>query len=50
MESVDLIASGYEWCCPECEHLNKVIEYKEIVECTVCKKSFSSNYPEHAIG
>lgn len=50
MEAVDVIASGYEWTCPECENLNHVIEYTETVMCEICGKSFSANYPEHAIG
>ena len=25
-ETVDLVASGYEWCCPNCGHANTEIE------------------------
>lgn len=34
-DSVDLIASGYEWTCPLCEHLNKLpaIPDDSLVEC-----------------
>ena len=28
-ETVDVIASGYEWTCPKCEHFNTEIEYTE---------------------
>lgn len=27
MEQVDIIASGYEWECPHCGYLNRLIEY-----------------------
>jgi hypothetical protein len=35
LESVDLIASGYEWTCPKCDKLNHEIEFKygEKVKC-----------------
>lgn len=47
-EIVDVIASGYEWTCPQCEHLNLEIEVKEEVECTECKTKFDTNPPAHA--
>ena len=48
MESVDLIASGYEWHCPKCENFNREIEWKEHLRCSVCGTKFEANYPEHA--
>lgn len=46
MESVDLVASGYEWICPNCEKLNREIEVTATVECrrtwweeTYCEKN-----------
>lgn len=52
MESVDLIASGYEWICPECDFLNKEIEYNEQVKCSnsCCQKDFKANFPDHCFG
>lgn len=50
MKTVDIIASGYEWICPNCEYLNHEIEVNEIVTCIVCEKSFGTNAPEHAVG
>jgi len=49
MEFVDLIASGYEWECPECEELNHEIEWKARVTCCSCGKVFEANLPEHAL-
>lgn len=48
MEHVDLIASGYEWECPECGTLNSEIEWKETVKCSECSKEFGAYEPEHA--
>lgn len=50
METVDIIASGYEWVCPNCETLNDEIEVKEDVKCKRCGDYFVTNCPEHAIG
>jgi protein-arginine kinase activator protein McsA len=47
-KKVDIIASGYEWQCPNCFRFNKEIEYKELVKCKTCKKTFEANLPEHA--
>ena len=49
-KNVELIASGYEWMCPNCEKLNKEIETKTKVTCIECKKIFKVNNYEHAIG
>lgn len=49
METVDIIASGYEWTCPECNRLNKEIEYTQQVQCKQCQQTFETGLPEHAI-
>lgn len=51
-ETVDIIASGYEWICPECETLNEVIEYPKtgMVQCEGCGKGFCTDLPEHCFG
>ena len=50
MEQVDLIASGYEWVCPNCELLNKEIEipHSEIVECNNCGEKYEVGDHFHA--
>lgn len=48
MKTVDIIASGYEWICPECETFNQEIEITETVKCCSCKTTFETNPPEHA--
>lgn len=48
LECIDLIASGYEWECPNCETLNKEIEVTKRVTCARCKSVFVTNSPEHA--
>ena len=40
MQQVELIASGYEWECPECEILNKETEITYYVTCKNCKTKF----------
>lgn len=45
---VDLIASGYEWICPNCENLNNEIEVTLEVRCSDCKRTFRTHPPEHA--
>lgn len=51
-ESVDVIASGYEWTClaERCEHLNHEIEFKEWVVCSECGRGYTTNPPDHAMG
>jgi hypothetical protein len=48
--TVDLIASGYEWICPHCERYNLEIEVTSRVTCVGCGKTFETNPPEHALG
>lgn len=50
METVDLIAAGYEWDCPNCDWHNNEIEAKEQVTCSNCRQTFATNPPEHAHG
>ena len=45
-EPVDLIASGYEWTCPECGDLIKEIGIKEHV--THCGRNYETAPAEHA--
>lgn len=49
-ESVDIIASGYEWNCPkdECGALNHEVEVKDWVVCLGCGHGFTTNPPNHA--
>lgn len=47
-ESVDLIASGYDWTCPNCGLCQNVIEYGEKVTCRDCEHTYTANSPEHA--
>lgn len=48
METVDLIASGYEWTCPKCDALNKEIEITETVKCSECGIEFEIGDVNHA--
>ncbi|MEM3452110.1 MAG: hypothetical protein QW835_00590 [Candidatus Hadarchaeum sp.] len=48
METVDLIASGYEWICPNCDKVNAEIEWRETVVCRHCGQQYETNHPEHA--
>jgi uncharacterized protein (DUF983 family) len=50
VKEVELIASGYEWTCPECEELKTEIEIKETVECKECGKQFSVADYYHCFG
>ena len=49
MESVELIASGYEWSCPDCDMENHEIEVTEKVVCSGCKKEFDVSDYNHAM-
>ena len=39
-DSIELISSGYEWTCPDCDTLNEEIEITAAVTCSKCKKKF----------
>jgi len=45
---VEVIASGYEWTCPECDELNKEIEYRGVYTCQNCGREVEADSPEHA--
>jgi len=49
-ETVDVIASGYEWECPHCDMLNHEIELAEFVTCSNCYKHFNVTDFHHAYG
>ena len=48
-ETVDLLATGYEWECPSstCGHLNRIIESAKQVTCSVCGETFDAMPPTH---
>jgi len=48
---VDVIASGYEWVCPECGELHTIYEFPKnpIVRCPDCGCKVELNIPEHAM-
>ncbi|KKN84382.1 hypothetical protein LCGC14_0288440 [marine sediment metagenome] len=62
MDRVDLIASGYDWICPDCNLINTEIEaVTEAVTCgqggkdvlqgvidSGCGRTFAPGLPEHA--
>ena len=49
--TVQLIASGYEWFCPPCDHVNKVIEITESVTCELCGREYRTDADTlHAYG
>lgn len=48
-EQVELIASGYEWGCPNCEHNNNEIEVTQTVKCKQCGNKYDVADYEHAI-
>lgn len=50
MKSVELISSGYEWVCPNCDTLNKEIEITKQVRCKRCWKKYEVDNAEHAHG
>lgn len=41
-EKVDLIASGYEWICPDCGKLNKLVAIPSslTVDCADCGQEY----------
>ena len=50
MQEIIMIASGYEWDCPECGEFNTEIETKEKVLCRACGRKFIVNEVYHAHG
>lgn len=47
-EEVDIIASGYDWICPNCDEMNHEIEITEMVCCKDCKQKYRTNEAHHA--
>ena len=47
---VELIASGYDWDCPNCGMPNHEIELTEFVTCEKCHLDFNVTECHHAIG
>jgi uncharacterized protein (DUF983 family) len=46
----DCIASGYEFTCPACSALNKLVEYPGLSRfCSYCGKLIYLRLPEHAL-
>lgn len=50
LQSVDLIASGYEWICPdpECETFNREFEARSTVQCESCRAVYQVDEVHHA--
>lgn len=40
METIDIVASGYEWICVKCEELNREIQVTPTVTCQECGEVF----------
>ena len=55
-ETVELIASGYEWTCPHCSEDSAIdvvqheIEVVDFVTCDECGRDFKVDEAYHAIG
>lgn len=47
---VNVVASGYEWTCPNCGELNKEYEYRQDYFCSSCCDHVETASPEHAMG
>jgi len=47
---VDMVASGYEWICPECQEYYKVSSWVEKVTCKQCGGTFETMPPMHPTG
>lgn len=48
LQVVDVIASGYEWTCPNCDTYNTMTAHTLHVECHQCGGFFETNPPAHA--
>lgn len=46
--SVELIASGYDWVCPNCDEFNHEIEVTEQVTCKHCQHIYTVAEYYHA--
>jgi len=47
-EYAELIASGYEWICPACDHFHNEDAHKDVVTCSKCGTVYQTEPPEHA--
>lgn len=47
-EEAELIASGYEWTCPDCGQWNTEIEACREVKCRKCEEEFAVSDHTHA--
>ena len=47
-DSVEMIASGYEWTCPKCEALMQEIEITPKVKCHDCSTVYNVDDYHHA--
>lgn len=50
VKTAHIIASGYEWVCPECGWFNTEIELLEYFICPKCKQTVFGADAEHAYG
>jgi len=49
LDSADIIASGYEFNCDDCQHVSNVIAVTEVVTCEGCGTHYRVDFPQHAI-
>lgn len=47
-ESISMIASGYEWICPNCDDFQKEIEIVQEVKCRNCGAEYEVSEVSHA--
>jgi len=47
-KSIDVIASGYEWECPNCDKLNTEMEIYNEVQCVKCNNKYTVDEAHHA--
>lgn len=52
METVEIIASEYEWKCPKCDAWNTEVECPVRVKCSEyeCGEEFLTASPKHVLG
>lgn len=50
METVSIIASGYEWDCPRCGNDHQLSAYprNQFVQCECCEQEYQLDLPDHA--
>lgn len=47
-QTVEIIASGYEWNCPKCTIINELIAVQDSVICINCGREFEVTAVNHA--